>query len=220
MTSTTAEVEVIDFAPAEIEVINAEALLSTSEAKALDKKIRATTTKVNDNMSLLFDLMEQAVEGEIHKPLGYASISDYFSEAVDIAPSSASERKIMATLMSGKGLSQRAIASALNVSVGTVKSDLSDAEKGATVSPDGRTFTPREVEEEEEDATEDHGQAKALVKAQRAVQSAAEALQEAFANGNHFDHDVNPTLIRNSIRDIKAAWSECLDVFKKVGAIK
>lgn len=216
MATATKEIDTIEVLET---AIVGEVMLTAGEAKALDKKIRATTLKVNDSMAALFDLMEQAAEGEIHVPLGYSSISDYFADAVDIAPADANERKVMATLLSGKGLSQRAIASALNVSVGTINNDLSDVEKGQTISTDGRTFKPRETVEEAADATEYHGQSKALAKAARSVQAAADALVEAFGTGDHFDHDVNPGDIRAGIREIKAAWSECLGVFKTIGAI-
>jgi hypothetical protein len=216
----TAEIEVIETVYGEVVEDDGDKLLSQAEAKRLDKQIRTQTDKLNNTAAFLFDLLAQAAEGQIHLALGYNSISDYFTDAVDIAPSDAAERKFMAAMMSGKGLSQRAIAAALNVGVGTVNRDLSDVEKGETVSTDGRTFKPREVVEEAEDATEYHGQVKALTKALKNIQSASDVLYEAFGDGSHFDADINPGDIREGIKEIKAAWSGVLATFRLIGAVK
>ena len=216
--STGTDIEVVETVYGE--VVEA-GVLTESQAKSLDKKIRTATNKVNDATTLLFDLLVQAAEGQIHLALGYNSISDYFSDAVDIAPSDAAERKLMAAMMSGKGLSQRAIASALNVGVGTINRDLADVEKGETVSTDGRKFKPREESYvEADDATEYHGQHKALSKTAKAIRASADSLAEAFGDGSNFDADISPGEIKEYIKEIKAAWSDVLATFKIIGAVK
>jgi hypothetical protein len=220
----TAAVESNEIAIVETTIVEAEIVtqLNKTQAKSLDKKIRSASDSISNGVSTLFDLMAQAAEGEIHLALGYNSISDYFSDAVQIAPSDTAERKLMAAMMSGKGISQRSIASVLGVGVGTVNRDLVDVEKGDTVSTDGRTFKKKDKEEpyiEAEDATEYHDQRKALEKAYKSVRAAADALEQAF-DGDNFDADINPGDIKESIKDIKSAWSDVLSVFKVIGAIK
>ena len=113
-------------------------VLSLDAAQALDLRIRVEQTKAGQALARLYDLMSEAAEGSIHVALGYASLSDYFNDAIHLAPSDAQERKLMVAVMSGKGLSQRAIASALGVGVGTVNRDLASV-------PDGTVDTESKV---------------------------------------------------------------------------
>lgn len=215
MASKTAEVAVV-----EAEVVEV-VTLTKADAERLDGEIRSAAQKVGSAQALLVSLMAEAAEGQIHVTLGYRSISDYFAEAVQISPADAAERKLLAAMMNQKGLSQRAIAAGLGVSVGTINSDLSDVDKGETISTDGRTFKPAgKSEPEAEDATDYHGQVKALAKARKAVAGAAEALAEAFGDGSHYDADITPDQIKAEVKEIRAAWSDVLATFKIITAVK
>ena len=148
------ELEVYD----EGEVVGPQAL-NKKQAKALEKKLRAAADKVETNFNALLDLMEQAFLGEIHKALGLKSWSAYIADAANINVSDKWEREALVSLMSGKGMSQRAIASALGVSVSTVNRDLSgvpsgtrepDADPVPTTGIDGKTYKRKDIESEQE----------------------------------------------------------------------
>jgi hypothetical protein len=119
-----------EIAKIEPEVIDAEVIepLSLSKAKALDKKIRSTSNRVAQDMNALIELLEQAFIGSIHVTLGLPSWPAYVKEAADIQVSDRYERKEYAKLMSGKGMSQHAIAEVLGVSQKTIDRDLDDVE--------------------------------------------------------------------------------------------
>jgi transcriptional regulator with XRE-family HTH domain len=102
--------------------------LTEREAQRLDKKIRTASEKVNVTTDALFELLEQAAAGRIHDALGYASWTAWFSEAVSIRPQDRDQRKAFVALMTGRGMSQRAIAGALGVSQKTVDRDLEGVE--------------------------------------------------------------------------------------------
>jgi hypothetical protein len=110
--------------------------LTKAKAKALDKKIRAASDKVSTSTENLLDLLEEAAAGNIHEALELPSWTAWFADAVQISISDKHERKELVKLMSGKGMSQRAIAGTLGVSQKTVDRDL-DGEQVA----DGETVT-------------------------------------------------------------------------------
>ncbi|OBH54325.1 hypothetical protein [Mycobacterium sp. E2479] len=128
-----------------LEVIDGEALepLTEAEAKALDEKIRVAGKEFADTWFELLTLLEQAEQGQIHVALGFRSWPEYLAEAVRIAPVDKNERKWMAALMSGEGMSQRAIAAVLDVDQKTVSNDLRSVEENSstdTVGRDGKTY--------------------------------------------------------------------------------
>jgi hypothetical protein len=111
--------------------------LSNTEAKRLDKKIRAASNKVATDFNHLIDLLEQAERGLIHVALDCSSWTAYVKDAVQIQVSDRLERKALVQLMSGKGMSQRAIAGSLNVDQKTVSNDLREqAEENSSPKPD------------------------------------------------------------------------------------
>jgi hypothetical protein len=127
-TTTTDLVPVV-----EAEIVDDDAApLSKNDARALDKQIRAVSNRLATNADKLIGLMEQAVTGQIHVALEYASLTAYFSDAVTFAPTDKDERKLLAAIMNGQGLSQRAIASVLGVSTMTVNRDLSGVTSDTT----------------------------------------------------------------------------------------
>jgi transcriptional regulator with XRE-family HTH domain len=139
----------------EIATIDAEVLpepLSEGKAKVLDKRIRQAGIRVADQTASLLDLLEEALVGKIHVALGFPSFTAYVKEAVRITPTDVDERKALVSMMSGKGLSQRAMAAVAGVDQATISRDLAgDANastNGQTIGTDGKTYKRKEKEQE------------------------------------------------------------------------
>lgn len=203
-------------------------LLTEAKARSLDKKIRSAGDKVASGFDTLLTLMEQATEGSIHLALGFVSLSAYFNEAIRIAPTDTDERQLMAGAMSGKGMSQRAIAKALGVSQSTVRDDLKDVssddspggEPAVTVGVDGKEYArPEKPAESDAEPVEKPRQAKALAAAVKAVTKVAEVLEDAFADTDNFDADVNPELIADTFKSIRAAASRINKVGRTLSSL-
>jgi len=131
------------------EIVKAPEPLSESKAKALDKKIRAACIKVSDNAATLLDLLEEAAVGQIHVAMGYDNWAAYVKDAVNITPADINERKALVSMMSGKGLSQRAIANVVGVDQKTISNDLRSSEENSSVDItglDGRAYKRKEKE--------------------------------------------------------------------------
>lgn len=117
----------------ELEVYEGEIVaepLTKRAAQALDKKIRTASDKLTGTVDSLYELLEQAAVGQIHRVLEYPSWTAWMKDAVQFTPSDRVERKLVVALMSGKGMSQRAIAATLGVSQKTVDRDLDGVESG------------------------------------------------------------------------------------------
>lgn len=99
-------------------------LLSEGKAKVLDKRIRQCGTRVAAEQDKLIELLEEAAQGEIHQALGFPSWTAYLKDAIQITVSDRAERKALVSIMSGKGMSQRAIAGVLGIGQKTVDRDL------------------------------------------------------------------------------------------------
>ena len=113
----------------EIATIDAEVVqLTERQAKALDKRIRSASDKLSNTTENLLNLLEEAAVGEIHVALGLPSWTAWFKDAVQVQVSDRFQRKELVNLMSGKGMSQRAIAGTLGVSQKTVDRDLDGQE--------------------------------------------------------------------------------------------
>lgn len=139
----------------ELAVIDAEVVqLTEKQAKALDKRVRAASDKLSTSTDNLLGLLEEAAAGEIHVALGLSSWTAWFKDAVQIQVSDRFQRKELVNLMSGKGMSQRAIAGTLGVSQKTVDRDLegqefeSDTVHGLDGAERPRNGKPVEPEEE------------------------------------------------------------------------
>lgn len=130
--TTTTEVELYETEDTSVAVREP---LSDKEAKALDKKVRTASDRLSTTTENLLNLLEEAAAGSIHLALGLPSWTAWFKDAVQISISDRFERKELAKMMSGKGMSQRAIAGSLGVSQKTIDRDLEgeEVEEGATV---------------------------------------------------------------------------------------
>lgn len=149
------ELEVIEAEIVEDKVVEAPEPLSEAKAKALDKKIRAASVKVADNSATLLDLLEDAMKGQIHVALGYASWSAWCKEAAPVLPADPNERKAMVSLMSGNGVSQRIMAELLSVNQSTVSRDVKEIEGDApassvTVGSDEKVYPKKPKKEKQE----------------------------------------------------------------------
>jgi hypothetical protein len=95
-------------------------------ARRLDQRIRLLVGSIGDNLARLHHLVEEAKQGEIHKALGFASWTAYLADALTIQVQlDREQRRELVCYLSGEGMSQRAIATAVNTSLGTVNQDLS-----------------------------------------------------------------------------------------------
>lgn len=117
--------------------------LDEQAAKALDGKIKEAIGKLADDAYDVIKLLQQAKDGRIHDALGFASWTAYVKDTVRVVPADRMQRKLMAALMSGEGMSQRAIAAVLDVDQKTVSNDLRSGEENSstdTVGRDGKTY--------------------------------------------------------------------------------
>jgi hypothetical protein len=125
--------------------------LTTTKARQLDKKIRAANGKVGDSIGVLFELLDEAMTGQIHTTLGYESWPAYLMDAVSVIPADREQRKALGTTMSGMGVSNRTIAAILGVDEKTVRRDTEGADNAAPVKHglDGKNYPqPKQPEPE------------------------------------------------------------------------
>jgi transposase len=134
--------------------------LDKESANALNDQIHKACSKIATDSFELVTLLEQAATGQIHAALGYPSWTAWFAENVTIDISNRDERKMMAALMSGRRMSQRAIAKVLGVDQKTICNDLRSGEENSsaavTVGRDGKNHprkrepkSPRKVKAEQ-----------------------------------------------------------------------
>ncbi len=102
--------------------------LDLGASERLDRRIRLMADTIRDNIAKLTGLIEEAKQGQIHAALGFASWTAYLADALGgrLELDTDSRREVVA-LMSGEGMSQRAIARAVGVSQKTVDRDLDKA---------------------------------------------------------------------------------------------
>jgi hypothetical protein len=174
--------------------------LSKRDAKKLDTQIRRKSdaavknhTKTLELFDELKELLTTARDGEIHKALGLKSWTAYLADAVNIDVPQREDRKALTQFLSGQGMSQRAIASTLNVSQKTVDRDLEDEEvqEGATVTSLDGAVRPKngrqadvidaEVVDDEEDSEGVVYEALTAVSIVKAFDDETTALWQAWA---------------------------------------
>jgi len=134
----------------EVEVYVEAPLLTKRAAEALDRKVRTSSDRLSVNVNKFYDLLEQAAQGSIHVALDYPSWTAWVADAVQFCPSDRVERKELAKLMNGKGMSQRMIAGTLNVSQKTVDRDLEgvESEDSTVITARGRTYPKNRTADE------------------------------------------------------------------------
>jgi hypothetical protein len=106
-------------------------------------RARRLTKQLQEALTLAVDLLGEAFEGRAWEVLGYPSWDEYCAaELPQLAQLRLplEERRAAVATMRGRGMSTRAIAAPLGLSVGTVHSDLkaSDVQLATVTSLDGR----------------------------------------------------------------------------------
>ena len=106
--------------------------LNRQDAEKLDRRIRRLADASGKQLASLGDLLAQAQAGSIHEALEYPSFSDYVMDAC--APLRTAlkgvERRELVAYLNNKGMSERAIAEAVDVSKTTVHRDLEGGPNG------------------------------------------------------------------------------------------
>lgn len=98
--------------------------LDHGAAERLDRRIRLMVTTISANLAKITELIEEAKTGQIHIALGFQSWPAYLADALGgrLELDTDSRREVVA-LMSGAGMSNRAIAQAVGVTEGTIRND-------------------------------------------------------------------------------------------------
>lgn len=152
---TTTDVEVYDDT-VEAEIVEAQPL-SKREATALTKKIASLSDKVEksrDRTIELFDemkaLVQQAKEGDVHKALG-VKWNSWLADTVRVTGFERTDRKELATWLTGEGMSTRAIGRMLGVSAMTVSRDVDGEDVPDTVTSLDGAERPRNGKVQDDD---------------------------------------------------------------------
>lgn len=122
--------------------------LIADDAKRLDQRIRLVAGSIGDSLAKLHALVEEAKRGEVHKALGFPSWTAYLADALTIRVQiDREQRRELVGYLNGEGMSQRAIATVVGASVGTVNSDLDQVFSSEHVEPAGDPDDSGEPEE-------------------------------------------------------------------------
>ncbi|MCU1695737.1 MAG: hypothetical protein JWR34_1800 [Mycobacterium sp.] len=107
--------------------------LDKPDAERLDERIRLLVGSINDNLTDLYDLVEQAKQGHLHTALGYPSwtayVADVFTMGVRL---DREQRRELSVFLSGEGMSQRKIGAVVGVDQKTVCNDLHAGEENSS----------------------------------------------------------------------------------------
>lgn len=180
--------------------------LTEESARELDGRIRAADQQIANGVDELIDLLEEAASSNLHEALGFPTLTAYINDAVTFTNLDARDRKFMTALLSDKGVSQRAIASALGVSQPTVHRDLierdtdespdDEDEAAVTVGIDGKEYERPEPKQPKGD------QVKTLTAAVRAITKQVTALEDAFDGVENLDADMTVDELQNGFKEL------------------
>jgi hypothetical protein len=107
------------------DVIDAEVVVDREAAERLDKRIRLLVGTINDNITKLDTLVQEAKVGQIHVALDFPSWTAYVADVFQVQVRlDREQRRELVSYLSGEGMSQRAIASVVGVDQKTVSNDL------------------------------------------------------------------------------------------------
>jgi hypothetical protein len=114
-------------------------------AERLDKRIRLLVGTINNSISKLYTLVEEAKSGQIHLALGFPSWTAYVADvfSVDVLLNR-DLRSGLVCFLSDEGMSERAIASITGAAKTTVHRDLEERdleEPGGPYGPPNRSVT-------------------------------------------------------------------------------
>lgn len=117
--------------------------IDVDAAQRRAERIRFHATNANEAMQSLIKLIAQAQDLEDHLTLGYASWTAYVADVFGQEPMrlAGEVRRALTPQLSDTGMSNRAIASVLGVSEGTIRNDLSGAQNYAPAPVESEGFT-------------------------------------------------------------------------------
>ncbi|CAN5222371.1 hypothetical protein BH11ACT6_BH11ACT6_05030 [soil metagenome] len=135
-------------APAEIPtIVDAELVvpMDLDAARKLDNKLRWAAKSVESGVDKVIGLLREAQTGQIHEVLGHPSwpayVADVLAGTIGLL---GLDRQQAVQLMSGEGMSLRAIAAATGVSKDTVSRDLAKVSHGETPTSEKNQDRPSE----------------------------------------------------------------------------
>jgi hypothetical protein len=142
-------------APTTAPVLAGAEALTLPLAEELDRRLRAASDRVANDLDELLNLIEQAVEYRIWETLGYPSLAAYLFDAVRYAPTDRNDRKKIVALMAQREVTNRSLAALLGVDESTIRADRKEATAGnpavdeasSTTGIDGRTRRKASQEE-------------------------------------------------------------------------
>jgi hypothetical protein len=107
-------------------IVDAEVVPTLDQAAAgrLDKRIRLLVGTINDSITKLHELVQEAKYGDAHVALGFPSWTAYLADVftVDVRLERGARAELVGYL-SGEGMSNRTIAEVIGVDEGTVRND-------------------------------------------------------------------------------------------------
>jgi hypothetical protein len=119
--SQMAEPQIVDTEVVEAELVP---VMDRNTAERLDGRIRRMVNAVNEHLSKLQELVDEAKRGDIHVTLGYPSWTAYLADVFTVQVRfDREQRRELVGYLSGEGMSQRVIADVVGASVGTVNAD-------------------------------------------------------------------------------------------------
>ena len=100
-------------------------VMSTTDAERITTRITLMAGTIREGVEKLHELVQQAKDGNAHVALGYASWTAYLADVLGKQPIrlDAPERRELVAYLSGEGMSTRAIAPIVGVSVGQTHAD-------------------------------------------------------------------------------------------------
>lgn len=108
-------------------------VLDQPAAEKLDGRIRRLVKQVDDQLSQVRRLLDEACRGQIHQTLGFTSWTAYVADVLSgTLELSGDTRRDIHHLMADEGMSLRAIATATGVSKDTVSRDLAQVSHDET----------------------------------------------------------------------------------------
>jgi hypothetical protein len=114
--------------------------LDKPAAVLLDKRIRLQLGRVNDSLTKLYILIEQARHGQVHTTLGYRSwqayVVDVFTPKISLGRE---QRRELVEYLCREGMSNRGIADVIDMNEGTVRNDRKASAENSAPSPNEQT---------------------------------------------------------------------------------
>lgn len=137
-------------------------VLTYAEAEALTEEIRTAAADTADRMEDLVALVSRARDGHADQVLGHPSWTAYLAKVAGTVHAGQANRKAIARYLNDQGLSIRAIAPIIGVSVGTAHGVLAGVQNRTpdedgppadppppTIGLDGKTYPKRKREQEQ-----------------------------------------------------------------------